>query len=73
MTGFLFFVMQKVICVHSCIIALHSSFCLVISLFRRIFTVTLWFSICGQNEDVTKCFPSDCISSYDTGKKYVIT
>lgn len=47
-------------------------FCLVICLFRKTFTVALLFNMCGQNEDVTKCFPSDYSSSSDTGKKNVI-
>jgi hypothetical protein len=38
-------------------------------MFRKTFTVALWFSMYGQNKDVTKCFPSDYISSCDTGKK----
>jgi hypothetical protein len=44
----------------------------VIGLFRKTFAVALWFSMCEQN-DVTKCFPSDYISSCDTVLKKMLS
>jgi hypothetical protein len=35
--------------------------------------MALWFSMNGQNKDATKCFPSDYISSCDTGKRKMLS